>query len=93
MQSQPTVLEWDRPGNIPLDVAINYTVVVNSTTSNITDGANLSDQTRRFSIGNLEQQLASAEDCQLFTFHVVASVPFADNSIAAVVMDTIPLCK
>lgn len=92
MRSQPTLLEWDRPTNIPQDVVVNYTVIINSTTSALSSDALLSDQLQ-FSIQELEMQLVNSDDCEPFTFHVVASVPLTEDSMTAIIMDTIPLCK
>lgn len=90
--SQRTLLEWNRPTNIPQDVVVNYTVTINSSTSELGSEDVLSDQTQ-FSFEELEMELADAEDCEPFMFHVVASVAFAEDSMTAVIMDTIPLCK
>ena len=92
VQSRPTLLEWDRPTNIPQDVVVNYMVVINSTTSELESGGLLSDEIQ-FSIQGLEMQLVNSEDCEPFTFHVVASVPLAEDSMPAIIVDTIPLCK
>lgn len=89
---KPTVLVWSRPTNIPENVVVNYTVTINSSTSARSGGGVLSDETQ-FSIQVLEMQLADAEECEGFLFHVVASVALADDSVAAIVMDTVPLCK
>ena len=92
LESQATLLEWNRPSNIPQDVTVNYTVIVNSSDSEVTDGGLLSNQLR-FSIGDLERALSGAEDCELFAFHVVASAALAEESVAAVIMETIPICE
>lgn len=73
-------------------MVVNYTVTINSSTSELNGGDVLSNQTQ-FSIQELEMELANAEDCEPFMFHVVASVAFAEDSMATVIMDSIPLCK
>lgn len=92
MPSRPALLLWNRPTNIPVDVLVNYTITINSTSSDSEDGDVLSNQTQ-FSIQRLEMEFAAAEDCEPFSFHVVARVAFAEDSMTAVVMDTVPLCK
>lgn len=89
--SKPAFLAWTRPSNIPADVQVNYTVTINSSTSELGGIFTLADELQ-FSIGFLEEELSSAE-CEGFMFHVSAIVTDTEDSAPAVVMDTIPLCK
>ena len=90
--SKPTSLVWSRPANIPADVPINYTVTINSSTSAIREMVSLVN-VLQFSIEFLEEALADAEQCEGFMFFVTASVADADDSMAAVTIDTVPLCE
>ena len=91
--SRPAVLMWSRPGNIPADVPINYTVTINSTSSTSElDGVYTLVDMLWFSVEFLEDELLNTE-CQGFVFSVIASVVDADNSMPVFTMDTIPLCK
>ena len=90
--TKPTVLVWERPTNIPAQVEVNYTVIAESSTTNIREVVILNDLTHA-SIERLEMELTDGETCHLFTFSVVAQVADANDSIPAVIMDTIPLCK
>lgn len=89
---KPTFLVWNRPTNIPEPVEVNYTVTINSSTSELSFIMPLIGLTQ-LSIEFLEIQLADAEECQPFMFNVVASIAEAQDSNAAVTMDTVPLCK
>ncbi len=89
---KPTRLEWERPANIPMQVEVNYTVIIESPTTNLGETVRLSNQTQ-FSIERLEMELRESETCHLFTFSVVAIVVDASDSVSATVMDTVPLCK
>ena len=71
---------------------MNYTITINSSESEQAFNFFLSEQTR-FSIQFLEMALINSVECELFMFYVVASVADAEDSIASVIMDTVPLCK
>ena len=72
---------------------MNYTVLIREiSTATLKENASLSDLTQ-FSIEQLEMELRNSDVCQLFEFTVVARVTDVDDSIPAVLMDTIPLCK
>ena len=85
-------LNWDRPANIPEEVEVNYTVIINSSTSQLGNVYHLSDQIQ-LSIEFLELALADAEQCEVFMFYVVASVADAGDSAPAIATDTVTFCK
>lgn len=89
---KPTLLRWERPTNIPARVPVNYTVQIESSTTQDQLTATLSDQTQ-ISIDELEMKLRDSGVCHFFTFSVVAQIIDASDSVAAIIRDTIPLCK
>lgn len=91
-QSNPTHLMWERPTNIPTGVSVSYRVTINSSTSLLGAIFTLVD-VKQLSIEFLEMELADAEICKVFMFSVVASAADVDDSEAAVIMDTVPLCE
>lgn len=89
--SRPAILMWSRPSNIPTDIQVNYTVTINSTTSEL-GGVYMVVDMLQLSVQFLEDELLNTE-CQGFVFSVIASVLDADDSMPAFTMDTIPICK
>lgn len=86
----PVFLVWSRPGNIPEDVVINYTVTINSSNPELSTSLTVSDQTQ-VSIQFLEEALAAAGECVATVFLVVANVADTDDSVAAVLTDSLPI--
>ena len=89
------ILEWDRPSNAPIEVAVNYTVTINSADENITvynENLYTVNQTS-VSLQFLENQLRKDRaDCIMFEFSVSGSND-AGTGQPTKIVDTIPLCK
>ena len=91
--SEFITLTWDRPTNIHPSVPINYSVIINSTSSNINSTTLLPNITQ-LSIKPLEDAVRMADSgCQVFQFFVVASALDVQDSDAATIMETVPLCE
>ena len=88
--SEPLVLAWEKPTNIPEEVDVNYTITINSSTSDIDDMYFVTGSTQH--IINITEA-ALSDRCKAFQFFVIASVAGVPNSEAAFTTDTIPLCK
>lgn len=71
---------------------VNYTVTINASNSEVDTSIIISDQTQA-SLEFLEAALADAGECVPVMFLVEASVSGAEDSDAAVLMETLPLCK
>lgn len=89
---EPAYLAWNRPSNIPPSVLINYTVTINSSASEL-GGVFTVTADQHFSIGFLERVLSGTEECVEFQFRVVAIVAGTEDSVPALVMETVPLCE
>ena len=91
------VLEWDRPDNVPIEVVVNYTVIINSADENITvynENLHTVNQTS-VSLQFLENRLRNDRtdhDCIMFEFSVSGSNDAGTGQPTGIV-DTIPLCK
>lgn len=71
---------------------VNYTVIINSSNSDLGGNFILTDELQ-FSIQFLEMAFRGAAECEAFSFYVQASVAGTEDSVPAVVIDTVPLCK
>ncbi len=85
------MLAWERPGNIPEGVEINYTITVNSSGSALS-GSFSALNTSQIPIPFLDQVMESGR-CEAFQFYVMATVDDVPEGDLAVAMDTVPLCK
>ena len=90
------VLEWDRPDNVPSEVVINYTVIIDSTNeSMISYNENFTTTQRFFSLQFLQDRLLNdiaGGDCIMFELSVVGSNDAGTGPLTTIT-DTIPLCK
>ena len=84
-------LSWNRPGNVPTEVPILYTIMINNTnnvTLNTTTG-------NSFSLRSLEEQVVNNNPtgvCVMFEFSVSGSND-AGMGRPNTTVDTIPICK
>ncbi len=89
--SEPIILAWDRPSNIPEGVEVNYTITVNSSSSAIIGVFSVLNISQ-VPIPFLDQQVVmESARCEAFQFYVMATVADVPESDLAVTMDTI--CK
>lgn len=88
----PVSLAWRRPANIPEEVLINYRITLTSDLNSERNTSFVTDQAQ-LSIQFLELALADEGQCVAVTFSVVAIAAGTEDSVAAVVMDTLPLCE
>lgn len=89
--SSTTALVWNKPANIHRDIAVNYTVTVNSNLS--VHWFFLTEQVTeqvRFFHDFLEQNLTSSGECKAFRFQVVAHLAGVNESKPATLNDTLP---
>ena len=88
-------LEWNRPAsNIPgpENVAVNYTVMINSTDDSGMNFLNVTSMTS-ISVHFLEEILvAEGSQCVEFEFSVSATND-AGTGPPAILLDTVPICK
>ena len=86
-------LSWERPVNVPMEVPILYTVVINNTDT-LTSSLNVTNTTS-FSLWSLEEQVlnnTATGVCVIFEFSVSGSND-AGMGRPNTTIDTIPICK
>ena len=86
-------LRWERPGNVPREVPILYTIMMNNTDT-LTNYLNITNTTS-FSLRSLEEQVLNNNTtgvCVMFEFSVSGSND-AGMGQPNTIIDTIPICK
>ena len=88
------ILQWDRPSNVPIKVAVDYTVIINSTDENMTIyNQYFTTNETSVSLQFLQDRLLNAgDDCIMFELSVSSSND-AGSAQLTTIMDSIPLCK
>ena len=88
------ILRWDRPSNVPIEVAVDYTVIINSTDESMTIyNQYLTTNETSVSLQFLQDWLLNAgDDCIMFELSVSSSND-AGSAQLTTIIDSIPLCK
>ena len=90
------ILEWDRPDNVPSEVVIYYTVIIDSTNETMTNyNENFTTTERFFSLQFLQDRImndSAGGDCITFELSVFGSNDAGSGPLTTI-MDTIPICK
>lgn len=87
----PISVVWSKPTNIPEEVFVGYRITISSD-SGLSTSRVVTNQTR-LSLQSLDLELADFGECVPVTFSVVATAPGTEDSVAAILMDTLPLCE
>ena len=91
------ILRWDRPSNVPIEVAVDYTIIINSTNdSTAVYNQIFTTNETSVSIQFLQAQILNdrdaGDDCITFELSV-SSGNDAGSAELTTIMDSIPLCK
>ena len=93
-EGKDLILRWERPSNVPDEVAVNYTVIINSTNERTTIyNQYFTTNETSVSLQFLQDRLLNAgDDCIMFELSV-SSNNDAGSAQLTTIMDSIPLCK
>ena len=90
------ILQWDRPRNVPIEVAVDYTIIINSTNDSTTVYNRIFTTNETFvSLQFLQAQILNdnaGDDCITFQLSVSGGND-AGSAELTTIMDSIPLCK
>ena len=90
------ILRWDRPRNVPIEVAVDYTIIINSINDSTTvyNRYFITNETS-VSLQFLQAQILdvnAGDDCITFELSVSGGND-AGSAELTTIMDSIPLCK
>ena len=93
-EGKDLILRWDRPSNVPIEVAVDYTVIINSTNESTTVyNQYFTTNETSVSLQFLQDRLLNAgDDCIMFELSVSGGND-AGSAELTTIMDSIPLCK
>ena len=90
------ILRWNRPSNVPIEVAVDYTIIVNSTNGSTTVYNQIfTTNETSVSLQFLQAQILNdnaGDDCITFQLSVSGGND-AGSAELTTIMDSIPLCK
>ena len=89
------ILEWNRPDNVPIEVAVRYTIVISNINENVTIyNENFTTNRTTVSLQYLQDRLIKGNDggdCILFEFSVSGTNDAGTGQLTTI-MDTLPIC-